>query len=241
MKFDIISIFPEFFHSPLSYGILRIAQEKGIIEVAITNPRDFTQDGVVDDYQFGGGAGMVMKPEPIVKAINHVKTKNVCLINLTPKGKRLDQNFVKELAKNEHTIIICGRYKGIDERVNSIFRPLQISVGDYILSGGEIGALVLIESITRLLPGALGNRNSADSDSLQKHLLESPIYTRPHIYKKLKVPQILRSGNHNLVARWRRKQSLEKTLRHRPDLLTPEMFSKIDLDILMEVLNGKNS
>lgn len=241
MKFDIISIFPEFFHSPLSYGILRIAQEKGIIEVAITNPRDFTQDGVVDDYQFGGGAGMVMKPEPIVKAINYVKTKNACLINLTPKGKRLDQNFVKELVKNEHTIIICGRYKGIDERVNSIFRPLQISIGDYILSGGEIGALVLIESITRLLPGALGNRNSADSDSLQKHLLESSIYTRPHIYKKLKVPQILRSGNHNLVARWRRKQSLEKTLRQRPDLLTPEMFSKIDLDILMEVLNGKNS
>lgn len=241
MKFDIISVFPQFFHSPLSFGILRIAQEKGIIEVAITNPRDFTRDGVVDDYQFGGGAGMVMKPEPIVKAINHVKTKNTCLINLTPKGKRLTQNTVKELVKNEHTIIICGRYKGIDERVSSIFKPLQISIGDYVLSGGETGALVLIESITRLLPGALGNRDSANSDSFQEYLLESPIYTRPNMYKKLKVPQILRCGNHGLVARWRRKQSLEKTLRQRPDLLTSETFAKTDLAILMEVLNGKNS
>lgn len=241
MKIDIISIFPEFFNTPLSYGILRIAQEKGIIEINVTNPRNFTQDGVVDDYQFGGGAGMVMKPEPLTKAVNHIKTKNSCLINLSPKGRRLNQDIVTKLAEKKHTIIICGRYKGIDERINYIFDPLQISIGDYILSGGELGALVLIESITRLLPGALGNKDSANSDSFQKHLIESPIYTRPNVYKKLKVPQILRSGNHNLVARWRRKKSLDKTLTQRPDLLLEETFTTTDLEILLEVLNGKNS
>ncbi len=241
MKFDVVSIFPEFFTSPLSCGLLRIAQEKGLIEISITNPRNFTQDGIVDDYQFGGGAGMLMKPEPITKAINHVKTKNSCLIHLTPKGRRLDQNIIKELAKNEHTIIICGRYKGIDERINHIFKPLEISVGDYVLSGGEIAALVVIESITRLLPGALGNRDSADSDSFQEYLLESPRYTRPHIFKKFVIPQILRSGNHSLVGLWRRKNSLEKTLRQRPDLLPLGTYSKSDFEILLGVLDGKNS
>ncbi len=241
MKFDIISLFPEFFSSPLSCGILRIALEKGIIKIGITNPREFTEDGVVDDYQFGGGAGMVMKPEPLAKAINRVKTKHSCIISLTPQGKRLEQSTVKELTKNRHTIIVCGRYKGIDARMNRIFKPLEISVGDFVLAGGEIGALVLIESITRLLPGALGNRDSAESDSFQKYLLESPVYTRPNSYRKFKVPQILRSGNHNLIAHWRRKKSLQKTMTQRPDLLSLETFSKSDLAILLEVLDGENS
>ncbi len=241
MKFDIISIFPEFFLSPLSCGILRIAQEKNLIEIGIINPRDFTQDGTVDDYQFGGGAGMVMKPEPMSRAIDHVKTKKSCLIYLTPKGRRLNQNILKELVQNKHIIIICGRYKGIDERVNSLFRPLEISVGDYVLSGGEIAALVLTEAITRLLPGALGNRDSADSDSFQTNLLEPPLYTRPHTYKKLRVPQILRGGNHNLIARWRRRKSFEKTLDERPDLLPLGTYSKGDFEILLGVLDEKNS
>jgi len=241
MKFDIISIFPEFFLSPLSCGILRIAQERSIIEINITNPRDFTQDGTVDDYQFGGGAGMVMKPEPLTSAISHVMTKKSCLINLTPKGQRLNQSILVELAKNEHIIMICGRYKGIDERVNYIFKPLEISVGDYVLSGGEIAALTVIESITRLLPGALGNRDSADSDSFHDNLLESPLYTRPHTYKKLRVPQILRNGNHNLIAQWRRRNSLEKTLTQRPDLLPLGTYSKRDFEILLGVLDEKNS
>ena len=240
-KFDIISVFPEFFSSPLSCGILRIAQERGIIEINITNPRDFTQDGTVDDYQFGGGAGMVMKPEPMTGAISHVMTRKSCLINLTPQGQRLNQNVLSELINDEHIIIICGRYKGIDERVNEIFKPLEISVGDYVLSGGEIAALILIESITRLLPGALGNRDSADSDSFHDNLLEAPLYTRPHTYKKLRVPQILRSGNHNLIAQWRRRNSLEKTLTKRPDLLPLGTYLKKDFEILLEVLDEKNT
>lgn len=241
MKFDIISVFPAFFSSPLSCGTLRIAQERGIIKINITNPRDFTKDGTVDDYQFGGGAGMVIKPEPMTRAISHVMTKDSCLIKLTPQGQRLNQTVVSELTKNDHIILICGRYKGIDERVKHIYKPLEISVGDYVLSGGEIAALILIESITRLLPGALGNRDSADSDSFHDNLLEAALYTRPHTYKKLRVPQILRSGNHNLIAQWRRRNSLEKTLTRRPDLLPLGMYSKRDFEILLEVLDEKNS
>lgn len=240
MKFDVISIFPVFFKGPLSCGIVRIAQEKEIITITITNPRDFAKDGMVDDYQFGGGAGMVMKPEPLVKAINHVKKQGSLLIHLTPRGKRLTQEMVNELSKKEHIIILCGRYKGVDERINAIFNPLEISIGDYVLAGGEIGALVLIESITRLLPKVLGNRDSADTDSFQTKLLETPIYTRPKLYKKYRVPQVLRSGNHRQIADWRRQKSLEKTLSQRPDLLSTETFTKRDFKILLEVLSGKN-
>lgn len=172
MKFDVISIFPEFFEGPLSCGVVRIAQEKGIIETSITNPRDFTKDGMIDDYQFGGGAGMVMKPEPLTMAINHVREQDSLLLHLTPKGKRFTQEMANELSREKHIIIICGRYKGVDERINAIFNPLEISIGDYVLAGGEIGALVLIEAVTRLLPDVLGNRDSADTDSFQTKLLE---------------------------------------------------------------------
>ena len=184
---------------------------------------------------------MVMKPEPLVKAIKHVKKKKTYIIKLSPKGKRLNQNIIKDIADQKHIIIICGRYKGIDERVNRFFKFQEISSGDYVLSGGEIGALVVMEAITRLLPGALGNSDSAESDSFQKYLLESPIYTRPHVYHKQKVPKILRSGNHKLITRWRRKKSLERTLKQRPDLLPLETFSRSDLDILLEVIDGKDS
>lgn len=241
MKFDIISIFPDYFQSPLSFGILKAAQEKGIIKIKVTNPRDFTKDGAVDDYQFGGGAGMVMKAEPLFKAIEHVKTKHSLVIMLTPQGQRLDQGTVKKLIKYGHIIITCGRYKGIDERVNAIFNPMQISVGDYILSGGEIGALVMIESITRLLPGSMGNIDSADTDSFQQHLLEAPIYTRPDSFQNMKVPDVLRSGHHKKVARWRRKKALQRTLKYRPEIIPQGEFSKNDLEILLEVLNGKDS
>ena len=238
MKFDIISIFPEFFEGPLSCGMLRVARQKGIISTRVTNPRTFTPDGIMDDYQFGGGAGMVFKPEPLTKAINSVRTKKSLVVHLTPKGERLDQRVVNELAGHEHIVLICGRYKGVDERINDIFQPREISVGDYVLSGGETGALILIESITRLLPEVLGNRDSADSDSFGDNLLEAPIYTRPNVFEKYKVPQILRSGNHNAVAEWRRKKSLEITLARRPDLLAEQKFSRKDIEALLEVLNG---
>jgi tRNA (guanine37-N1)-methyltransferase len=241
MKFDIISIFPEFFEGPVSCGMLRVAREKGILHINIINPRDFAPDRVVDDYQFGGGAGMVFKPKPLTEAVKSVRTAESQLINLTPKGRRLDQTIVKNLARKKHIIVLCGRYKGIDERVTEIFNPLEISVGDYVLSGGETGALVLIESITRLLPDVLGNRDSADTDSFSGNLLEAPIYTRPETFLRKKVPPVLRNGNHVHIADWRRRKSIEITLARKPELLSEETFSEKDLQILLEVLNGKNS
>lgn len=241
MKFDIISIFPEFFEGPFSCGMLRVAQDKHIAHIKITNPRDFVKDRVVDDYQFGGGAGMVFKPEPIAKAIDSVRTDKSTLVYLTPKGELLDQKMVNEFTRVDHMVIISGRYKGVDERIIDMYEPRQISVGNYILSGGEIAALILIEAITRLLPGVLGNLDSAETDSFHTNLLEAPIYTRPGVYRRLKVPNVLRSGNHNRIANWRRKKSIEMTLLRKPDLLGEEKFSEKDLEILLEVLNGRNS
>lgn len=241
MKFDIISIFPEFFEGPLSCGMLRVAHEKGILDTNIVNPRDFASDRVVDDYQFGGGAGMVFKAEPISRAIKSVKTPESLLVNLTPKGKRLDQTIVKDLVREKHIVILCGRYKGIDERVIQFFDPMEISIGDYVLSGGEVGALVMIESIIRLLPGVLGNQDSAKTDSFGENLLEAPIYTRPGSFRRMNVPQVLRSGDHNRIADWRRRKSIETTLTRKPELLGEEAFSERDFQILLEVLNGKNS
>jgi tRNA (guanine37-N1)-methyltransferase len=238
MKFDVISIFPEFFESPLTCGMLRVAREKGILHVRMVNPRDFAKDQIVDDYQFGGGAGMVFKPEPITRAINSVRTPESRLVLLTPKGAHLDQNTVKELASKEHIVLIAGRYKGIDERIVDLFQPMEISVGDYILSGGETAALALIESVTRLLPGVLGNRDSADTDSFGGNLLEAPIYTRPAVFKRMKVPEVLRSGNHDRIASWRRRKALEMTIGRNPYLLSEETFTAKDLEILLEVLNG---
>jgi tRNA (guanine37-N1)-methyltransferase len=238
MKFDIISIFPEFFEGPLSCGMTRVAREKGIISVNTVDPREMTADGIVDDYQFGGGAGMVFKPEPIAAAIESVMTSDSKLIILTPKGERLTQNIVRDLSHHKHIVLICGRYKGIDERITEIFEPMQISVGDYILSGGEIAALAIIESVARLLPGVLGNQDSAGSDSFQESLLGPPLFTRPHTFRKCKVPEVLRGGNHRQIAEWRRRKSLELTLERRPELLGDTVFTKKDFEILMEVLYG---
>jgi tRNA (guanine37-N1)-methyltransferase len=240
MKFDIISIFPDFFQSPLACGIVRIAQEKKVVKVVITDPRSFVSDGKVDDYQFGGGAGMVMKPEPLVRTINKLTTKQSRLIAMTPKGVPFSQHIAHALSTEEHLVIICGRYKGIDERVFSLQKPMELSIGDYILSGGETAALVLIESITRLLPGTLGNRDSAASDSFAHHLLESPRFTRPKSYRRQTVPEVLRNGNHAAIARYRRKMSLLHTLERRPELVPSETFNIQDMDILLEVVHGKN-
>ncbi len=238
MKFDIVSIFPELFDAPLSCGMIRVAREKGIISVNTIDPRAMTSDGVIDDYQFGGGAGMVFKPEPLTSALESVLTKDSTLVSLTPKGERLTQKMVADLTRHKHIVLICGRYKGVDERINEIFKPMEISIGDYVLSGGEIAALAIIDTITRLLTGVLGNKDSADSDSFQTNLLEAPIYTRPHVFMKYRVPEVLRGGNHKQITEWRRKKSLEATLERRPDLLANSVFSKKDFEILLEVLNG---
>lgn len=225
----------------MSCGTLRIAQDKGAIKIDIINPRDFVKDRIVDDYQFGGGAGMVLKLEPILKAIHSVKKDDSLIINFTPTGTVLNQNLIKELVKINNIILVCGRYKGVDERLGKFLPVKEISVGDYVLSGGEIAALILIEAISRLLPGVLGHIDSAEEDSLQKGLLSGPVYTRPANFRNNLVPEVLLSGNHQAIAHWRRKESIKKTLKERPDLLSDVVFSKQDLEILMEVLNGKKS
>jgi tRNA (guanine37-N1)-methyltransferase len=248
MNFNIITLFPEYFNGALNCGIIRIARKKKLVSVTFTNPRDFAEGGYVDDYMFGGGAGMVMQPEPLVRAIANAQKKlktaagAPALIDLTPKGRLLDQNMVKKLVtKNENYILICGRYKGIDARINGMFDLVHISVGDYILAGGETAALTVIEAVTRLLPGVLGNKDSAETDSLHNGLLEAPIYTRPCVFRKLEVPQVLRNGNHRAIAGWRRKESLRLTLARRPDLIPANKYTKNDLGILLEVINGKDS
>jgi len=238
MKFDVVTLFPEFFDSPLACGLLRIARQKGAIRIRLTNPRDYAADGKVDDYQFGGGAGMVFKPEPVSRALNRKADKTRRVIMFTPKGRLLRQDLVRELTRSKHLVLICGRYKGIDERVTVLNDPLEVSVGDYVLAGGEIAALALIEATARLLPGVMGDLDSAETDSLQNGLLEAPIYTRPAVYKKMEVPSVLRSGNHRAIADWRRRESLALTLRKRPDLMSETIFSKNDLSILLEVLDG---
>lgn len=237
MRIDIVSIFPEFFAGPVSCGTLRIAQQLGLLKLAVTNPRCYTSDGAVDDYQFGGGAGMVMKPEPIVQAVETLRRPRSRIIHLTPKGVRLDQRLVSQLAREEHLILLCGRYKGFDERVNELLQPLALSVGDYVLAGGEIAALVLAETVTRLMPGVLGNLDSADTDSLASGLLEPPVYTRPRQYRRRRVPSVLTSGDHARVAAWRLREAFRATLAKRPDVLGERTFDRHGLKTLMEVLN----
>jgi len=219
-----------------------------LVGVAFTNPRDFADGGYVDDYMFGGGAGMVLQPEPLARAIADAQkklkavTNPPILIDFTPKGNLLNQDMVKKLAtKNENYILICGRYKGIDARIDEMFDLTHMSIGDYILAGGETAALTVIEAVTRLLPGVLGNKDSAETDSLHNGLLEAPIYTRPCVFRKFEVPQVLRNGNHKATAEWRQKESLRLTLARRPDLIPVKKYTKNDLGILLEVLNDKDS
>jgi tRNA (guanine37-N1)-methyltransferase len=238
MKFEVVTLFPEFFDSPLACGTLRIAQQVGAIRIRLINPRDFAVDGKVDDYAFGGGAGMVMKPEPLTGSVNRVKKGGSLIVYFTPKGKPLRQDLIRDIARRDRLVLICGRYKGIDERVLTMLDPVEISVGDYVLAGGEIAALALIEATARLQPKVLGNLDSAESDSLQTGLLEAPLYTRPAVFKKHEVPPVLRSGDHRAIAEWRRRESLALTLRRRPDLMAEASFTKNDLSILLEVLDG---
>jgi tRNA (guanine37-N1)-methyltransferase len=222
MKITIISIFPDMFSSPLSYGVLKIAQDKGALEVSLLDLRDFTDDvhRQVDDIPYGGGPGMVMKPEPFFKAVNHVNhEKGDPVILMTPQGRPLNQKLVDDLASFKHIIILCPRYEGIDERVRTHLVSHEISIGDYILSGGEIPAMVLVDSITRKLEGVLGSAESLTEESFASNTLEYPQYTRPSEYQGLKVPNILLSGNHGEIKKWRDQQALDRTAKRRPDLL----------------------
>lgn len=223
MRIDIITVLPELLRSPFEASILKRAQDKGLVEVNLHNLRDFSKGkyNQVDDYQYGGSAGMVMMIEPIDKCISKLKSERDYdeIIYLTPDGVTLNQNIANELSLKGNIIMLCGHYKGVDQRVRDMFVTREISIGDYVLSGGELAAAVLADSIIRLLPGVLNDETSALSDSFQDNLLAPEVYTRPAEYKGLKVPEILLSGDFPKIEQWRHANSVERTQKRRPDLL----------------------
>ncbi|NPA93094.1 MAG: tRNA (guanosine(37)-N1)-methyltransferase TrmD [Chloroflexi bacterium] len=231
MRFDIFTLFPEVFHPYIDVSIIARARERGLAEIYLHNIRDWTTDKhhVVDDEPYGGGGGMVMKPEPIFKAVEGVLgSPPTCpVILLTPQGRPFTQAVARELAQQPHLALLCGRYEGVDERVRQHLVTDEISIGDYVLTGGELAAMVVLDAVTRLLPGVLGDPDAPAKDSHAAGLLEHPHYTRPPVFRGWEVPEVLRSGDHGRIARWRREQSLRRTWERRPDLLakaelTPE-------------------
>jgi len=224
MQIDVLTLFPEMFDSPLSHSILRRALDRGIVDVALFNIRDFTADSYkkVDDKPYGGGPGMVMMPGPLFDCYEHAQKQHPDkgrTILLTPQGRKFDQALAKELSSENRLILIAGRYEGFDERIRIGLDAEQISIGDYVISGGELAAMVIIDAVVRLLPNALGDRGSAAEDSFSQGLLEYPQYTRPEVFRGMKVPDILLSGDHAKIAKWRKEQSLHRTMENRPDLL----------------------
>lgn len=225
MRIDIFCLFPETFDSPLNQSIVKRAREEGLVNIVIHNIRDYTHDKhhTVDDYPYGGGPGMVLKPEPIFEAVETIKQQlgvgGVPIILLTPQGRLFTQSVARELALQPHLMLICGHYEGLDERVCEHLATDEISIGDYVLSGGELAALVVVDAVVRLIPGVLGCQDSASNDSHSNGLLEYPQYTRPQVYRGWSVPPVLLSGNHGEIARWRRLQAILRTAKRRPDLL----------------------
>ncbi|MCX2719352.1 tRNA (guanosine(37)-N1)-methyltransferase TrmD [Lentiprolixibacter aurantiacus] len=223
MRIDIITVLPELLKSPFEASILKRAQDKGLVSVHLHNLRDYTDDSYrqVDDYQFGGGAGMVLMIEPIDRCISRLKAERDYdeVIYMTPDGTTLDQKMANSLSLLDNIIILCGHYKGVDQRVRDTLITREISIGDYVLSGGELGAAVLADTIIRLLPGVLNDETSALTDTFQDNLLAPPVYTRPRAYKGLEVPPILLSGNLPEIEKWREEQALDRTREKRPDLL----------------------
>ena len=269
MKVDILTIFPDFFRGPLDYGIVRRAREMGLVEINIHDLRAFTKDKhrTVDDRPFGGGEGMVLKPEPIfecLESFGDVASRELRLspgakqsvIVLSAQGRRLDQALAAELSALDRIVLICGRYEGVDERISEHLADHEVSIGDYVLSGGELGAAVILDTVTRLIPGAVGNQNSTRQESFTEFagegaratlddgpsstcvsggLLDYPHYTRPAEYRGMEVPEVLVNGNHEQIRNWRRKTALAKTLRNRPDLLQRVRLTAEDEEFLAQI------
>jgi tRNA (guanine37-N1)-methyltransferase len=268
MKIDILTIFPDFFRGPLDYGIVRRARETGRVEISIHDLRAFTKDKhrTVDDRPFGGGEGMVLKPEPIfecLESLGDVVSREVRLepdakqsvILLSAQGRRLDQTLATQLSALDRIVLICGRYEGVDERISEHLADREVSIGDYVLSGGELGAAVIVDTVTRLIPGAVGNQNSTRQESFTETLTEQPEltgdgpsstcvsgglldyphYTRPADFRGMGVPEVLVNGNHDQIRSWRRKTALAKTLRNRPDLLERVALSDEDKELLAQI------
>jgi tRNA (guanine37-N1)-methyltransferase len=229
MRFDIISIFPELFAGVLECGIIRRARQAGLMDIRLVNLRDFTKDkhGSVDDRPYGGGEGMVFTPAPLFAAIEYCRDsethENSQVVLMTPQGKTWSQNLAVEFAAISHLMLICGRYEGVDQRVIDSLVDREISIGDFVLTGGEIPAMVVLDSVVRLIPGALGCGDSAVNESFSTGLLDYPQYTRPAEYRGHAVPEVLLSGNHARIEKWRREQALEKTRRARPELMNEKL------------------
>jgi tRNA (guanine37-N1)-methyltransferase len=238
MRFDVITIFPEMFRGVFDFGIIRRAVEAGLIEIAIHDLRDFTDDRhrQVDDRPFGGGAGMVMKPEPLFKAIESVGgAGGKTVVLLSPQGRLFSQQVAEEFSGKPGLVMVCGRYEGVDERVVEHLVDEEISIGDYVLTGGELPAMVVIDAVTRLIPGALGCEQSAQRESFSQGggwtgMLDHPHYTRPADYRGFKVPEVLLSGHHEEIERWRRAKALEKTIARRPDLVAEREIREPETD-----------
>ena len=238
MRVDVLTIFPEVVRCGADYSILKRAQEKGAVSVFVHNIRDFTEDKhrTTDEPPYGGGAGMVMKPEPIFQAAENVKAEywieQTRVILLSPQGELFDQRKAETLSKCPHMVLICGHYEGVDERVREHLVTDEISIGDYVLTGGEIPALVVLDSVVRLIPGVLGGEQSALEESFAEGLLEYPQYTRPADFQGWGIPDVLLSGHHAEIAKWRRNQSLKRTLERRPDLLEKASLTEEDRKVL---------
>ncbi len=239
IRFDILTLFPEMFTSPFDSSLLKKAQEKGLVEIAVHNIRDYAEDRhrMTDDYPYGGGNGMVMKVEPIVRALEDVvpERREAIVVLLSPQGEVFNQGIAEDLAKNARIVLICGHYEGVDERVRAHLADREISVGDYVLTGGELPAMVVVDAVSRLISGVLGNQDSAACDSFSAGLLEYPQYTRPAEYRGWKVPDVLLSGHHREIDVWRRREALRKTVWRRPDLLKRASLTEQDRKILEEL------
>lgn len=242
MRIDIVSLFPEMFDGPFGHSIIKRARDANLFTIHVTNPRDFAfnKHNIVDDYPFGGGAGMVMKPEPLFRAVENIVANsgvnNRRIVLMCPGGSPLDQQKVKELAGYDQLVLICGHYEGVDERVREHLADEALSIGDYVLTGGELPAMVVVDAVVRMLPGVLGSAESAPQDSFYNGLLEYPQYTRPRDFNGLTVPEILLSGDHAKIERWRRKQSIKNTLERRPDLLKKISLNQDDAKLLAEII-----
>ena len=237
MLFQILTTFPGMIEAAAGESILGKARQKGLIDVEAVNLRDFTSDKhrTTDDAPFGGGPGMVMKPEPVFDAVEALVSRRpgkARILLMTPQGRRFDQSMAEQLARESHVIMICGRYEGVDERIREHLVTDEVSIGDYVLTGGELAALVVLDAVARLLPGVLGDERSPESESFSSGLLEYPQYTRPAEFRGYATPEVLLSGNHEEIRKWRRAQSLERTLRKRPDLLESAPLDEQDRRIL---------
>ena len=242
MRIDDVTLFPEMIRNCCQYGIPRIAVEKGLLQLATWNPRDYASNRHrnVDDRPYGGGPGMLMKIQPLRDAIHAAREAapgNPCVVYLSPQGETLNQTVVESLAAEERLILVAGRYEGVDERLITTEVDREVSLGDFVLSGGELAAMAVIDAVTRLIPGALGHAQSAEQDSFADGLLDCPHYTRPEIYEGQAVPDVLLGGHHDQIRRWRLKQSLRRTRERRPDLLEKRVFTDEERELLEEILN----